>query len=268
MELDRMSLNSMTVKGVSLPGLIRLAEGRGIAAIAPWRDLIAEVGLPNAVQAIKSSGLRVSSLCRGGMFTHVDPGARAAAVEDSRRAVDEAHEIGAECLVLVCGPVIDQDPRASLDMIYDSVGELAEYASGAGVKIALEPLHPMMAANRSALCTLDQAKDMLDRLQSPIAGICIDVYHVWWDPSALEAVPDLSGSILAFHVSDWVLPIHGELESRGMMGDGAIDLRRWAGSVYGAGYAGFTEVEILSSYWWSLPPEVVVDTAVERFLTI
>lgn len=268
MDLGRMSLNSMTVKGVGLADLIRLSKDRDIPAIAPWRDLIADVGLSHAARMIRSSGLRVSSLCRGGMFTHEANGDGQRSMQDNRRAVDEAYEIGAECLVLVCGPVTHRSPRGSLDIIRDAVGELSEYALRAGVRLAIEPLHPMLAANRSALCTVRQATDILASIDSPVTGICIDVYHVWWDPEAIEAIPDLADAIFGFHVSDWTLPINGELESRGMMGDGCIDLRGWADAVYGAGYGGFAEVEVLSAHWWSMPPEVVVDTAVERFLAI
>lgn len=268
MDLDRMSLNSMTVRGVGLADLIRLSRDRDIPAIAPWRDLIADVGLPAAARMIRASGLRVSSLCRGGMFTHEANEDGHRALIDNRRAVDEAYEIGAECLVLVCGPVTQGSPRDSLEVIRDAVDELSEYASRAGVRLAIEPLHPMLAANRSALCTVSQAREILARIASPVTGICIDVYHVWWDPEALDAIPDLADAIFGFHVSDWTLPINGELESRGMMGDGCIDLHGWARAVYGAGYTGFAEVEVLSAHWWSLPPEVVVDTAVERFLAI
>lgn len=263
-----MSLNTMTIRGASLEEAIDLAVARDIPAIAPWRDIVASAGLAQAARRIRDAGLQVSSLCRGGMFTAPTREGRVKALDDNRRAVEEAAALGADALVLVCGPVVSGDPRASLSMIRDGIACTADFAEESGVRLAVEPLHPMMAASRSALCTVQQANAIIAEIGSPRVGLCVDVYHVWWDASALDEIDRAAGPLLGFHVSDWVTPIVGELASRGMMGDGVIDIRAWSAAMESAGYEGFIEVEVLSERWWARPASEVVDMSVMRFLEI
>ena len=265
MDRSRLSLNSITVKSLSFQELVGVATGFGIPAIAPWRDLFEAFPVHEARAILDNEGLAVSSLCRGGLFTAVDSSDRRRAIDDNLRAIDEAAVLGAQCLVLVCGPVVGKDVRGSYAMVIDGIAEILPYAAKAGVSLSLEPLHPMMAADRSVICTLGQAHAVLSEFQDPTLGVCVDAYHVWWDVDLEPALNQLAGRVRGFHVSDWVTPIQGQLSSRGMMGDGCIDLSGMAAAVARTGYDGYVEVEILSDYWWSRPPNEVVSTLVSRF---
>jgi len=267
MDLSECSINTITVRSLGLRALIDQALARGVPAVAPWRDLLATLGIDEAARLLRGSGLRISSLCRGGLFTAADEAGRRAAIDDNRRAIDEADAIRADCLVLVCGPLVGKDLAGSRTMVRDGILEVLPHALAAGVTLGIEPLHPMMVADRSVITTLGEANDLVDLIASPNVGVVVDAYHVWWDPDLNEQLRRASGRILGLHVSDWVVPIHGQLSSRGMMGDGCIDLPALARSVRAAGYAGPVEIEILSDYWWSQPPELVLDIALDRFAT-
>jgi sugar phosphate isomerase/epimerase len=267
MDLSHCSINTITVRSLGLRALIDEALARGVPAIAPWRDLLATVGTDEAARMIHGSGLRVTSLCRGGLFTAPDEAGRRAAIEDNLRAIDEAHAIGADCLVLVCGPLVGKDLAGSRAMVRDGIEAILPYATDARMPLGIEPLHPMMVADRSVITTLCEALDLADRIGSPTVGVVVDAYNVWWDPHLEAQVHRASGRILGFQISDWVVPITGQLESRGMMGDGCIDLPAVARSVRAAGYDGPVEIEILSDRWWSQPPGQVLDLALARFVT-
>jgi sugar phosphate isomerase/epimerase len=258
-----MSLNTATVPSLGLAEVIEAASTRGIPAIAPWRSLL-DSGAAASGQRIRDAGLRVSSLCRGGMFTAAGPADRARAIDDNRRAIEEAAEIEAGCLVLVCGPVVDKDVGGSFGMVRDGVGAILDDARSAGVRLGIEPLHPMMAADRSVVSTVADALDLLRELDGPeVLGIVIDAYHVWWDRRLPDLVAGVSDRVLGLHVSDWVSPLTGGLTSgRAMMGDGVIDL---PGLVASVPWDGLVEVEVLSDEWWARPAGDVIDQAVERF---
>ena len=214
------------------------------------------------------NGLRVTGLCRGGMFPAIDSEGRQKAIEDNLRAIDEAAALGADCLVLVCGglPNGSRDLAGARQMVADGIWAMLPYAKASGVPLAIEPLHPMYAADRACVNTLGQALDLCDQL-GPDVGVAIDVYHLWWDPD-FEAQIARAGRekrILAHHVCDWLVPTKDMLLDRGMMGDGVIDLKRIRRAIEAAGYHGPQEVEILSSHWWSQPGEQVIRTCIERF---
>ncbi len=263
-----MSLNTMTVRDQwSLREAIEGCVRHGVPAIAPWRDKLEDCGVAEATAMIADHGLAVSSLCRGGMFPAPDETGRQAALDDNRRAVDDAATIGAQCLILVVGGL----PRGSKDLddarrqVQDGIGTLLEHARGVGIPLALEPLHPMYAADRACVNTLAQALDICDALGEGL-GVIVDVYHVWWDPE-LEAQIARAGRerILGFHVSDWLVPTTDLLLDRGMMGDGVIDLPRIRSQVEKAGFDGYTEVEIMSARdWWQRDADDVVRTCLER----
>ena len=263
-----MSLNTMTVRDQwSLREAIEGCVRHGVPAIAPWRDKLEDCGVAEATAMIADHGLAVSSLCRGGMFPAPDETGRQAALDDNRRAVDDAATIGAQCLILVVGGL----PRGSKDLddarrqVQDGIGTLLEHARGVGMPLALEPLHPMYAADRACVNTLAQALDICDALGEGL-GVIVDVYHVWWDPE-LEAQIARAGRerILGFHVSDWLVPTTDLLLDRGMMGDGVIDLPRIRSQVEKAGFDGYTEVEIMSAHdWWQRDADDVVRTCLER----
>jgi sugar phosphate isomerase/epimerase len=273
-----LSINTATLrKQGDLLAIIEACARHDIRAIGPWRDQVATVGLDRAVTALRDSGLELSGYCRGGMFT-ADAAHRANAREDNRRAVDEANTLGAPCLVLVVGGLPQysrpgsapsKDLAAAQSMVEDELGELLNYARAAGMPLALEPLHPMYAADRACVNTLRHALDICDRVdpaRSGMLGVAFDVFHVWWD-SELPAQIVRSGAerLLAFHICDWLVPTTDLLNDRGMMGDGVIEIARLRAAVEAQGFDGYAEVEIFSDNWWSRPMDEVLTTCIARF---
>jgi sugar phosphate isomerase/epimerase len=258
----RLSLNQKTIDQWSLPELVDGCLRAGVAAIAPWRESIAATGLARSVELIRGARLRVTSLCRGGFFPAADAAARRRADDENRRAVDEAAALGAEALVLVCGPPLGRDLAGARAMIAAGVERLAPYARERGVRLGIEPLHPMMIGERSALVTLGEALDLAERVD---VGVVVDAYHVWWDPRLEAELERARGRIVGFHVSDWLVPTTDPLQGRGMMGDGIIDLPRLRAAVERAGYNGPIEVEVINRSLWSLPGDELLDLVVERF---
>lgn len=265
MDRRQLSLNTITVRSWSVERVIELAQSHGLGGIAPWRHQLTSTGVERVAKLIRHADLRVSSLCRGGMFTAADAAGRAQAIEDNRRAIEEAATVGAECLVLVCGPVVDKDVPASWQMVADGIDAIAQDASAAGVRLAIEPLHPMMAADRSVVCRLDDALGLAENA-GPGVGVIVDAYHVWWDVTLDDSIRRAADRIAGVHVSDWVSPLTGGLlAGRGMMGDGTIDLAGLVAGCRTAGYPGLVEVEILSDQWWAEDPEHMLKTLIDRF---
>ena len=265
-----LSINSMTVKPWSLEQLIAGCARAGLSAISPWRDIVQACGVERAGKLIRGHGMTVTGLCRGGMFPAADDAGRRAALDDNRRAVDEAAAISARCLILVVGGL----PKGSRDIVdarkqvRDALEALLPYARQAGVPLAIEPLHPMFAADRACVNTLKQANDLCDQLGDG-AGVAVDVYHVWWDPELAREIARAGRRILAYHVNDWLVPTTDLLLDRGMMGDGVIDLRAIRAMVEAAGYRGHCEVEILSAEnWWKRDPDEVLRVCIERHRTV
>jgi sugar phosphate isomerase/epimerase len=230
------------------------------------------LGVAEAARLIKTHGLVVSGLCRGGLFTSFERTGLARALEDNRRAVDEAAQIGARALVLVAGGLApgSRDIAEARRIVRDGIAELLPYARAAAVALAIEPLHPMYAADRACINTLKQANELCDEL-GPGIGVAVDVYHVWWDPELAAGIARAGAGrrILAFHISDWLVPTSDLLLDRGMMGDGVIELRRIRAMVEDTGYDGLCEVEIFSKEnWWKRPPEEVLAVAIERYRTV
>jgi sugar phosphate isomerase/epimerase len=264
-----LSLNTATLgPSRTLEDAVEGCLRHGIGGISPWRDKITAVGLPAAVRMVQRSGLAVTGVCRGGMFTAPDAAGRREALDDNRRAIDEASALHAACLVLVVGGL----PRGSKDLpdarrqVEDGIAASAEYARSVGVKLAIEPLHPMYAADRACINTLAQALDVCDRVGEGV-GVAVDVYHVWWDPDLDGQIARAGrrGQLLAYHVCDWLVPTTDLLLDRGMMGDGVIDLPRIRRAMEDAGYQGSCEVEIFSAAnWWTKPVDEVLRTMVER----
>lgn len=268
-----LSINLATTRGVW--GFAEAVEGclaQDVTAIAPWRDQIEVIGLSEAARIIQANGLRVTGLCRGGMFTAADSAGRSAALDDNRRAVDEAAALGADCLVLVVGglPGSSRDIAEARAQVADGIAALLPHARACNMPLAIEPLHPMYAADRACVNTLDQALDLCERL-GPGLGVAIDVYHVWWDPNLAAAIARAGrmGAIMAHHICDWLVPTRDLLLDRGMMGDGVIDLSGIRAMIETAGYHGPQEVEIFSEKdWWKRPGAEVLATCKERFATV
>lgn len=265
MDLSHLSLNQITVDNYDLHEVIETCIKKDIPWIAPWRHKIADTGLKESSKMIREAGLKVSSLCRGGMFPAATKSERQSRIDDNRRAIDEATELGTEVLVLVCGPAPDKDIDGARTMVEEGIETLIPYAEQANVKLGIEPLHPVFAADRSVIVSLGQANDMVERLASPQVGMVIDVYHVWWDPMLYNEIKRASGHILGFHVNDWIT-VQNPLTSRGMMGDGIIELNRIRRAVESAGYKGPVEVEILNDKIWAMSCKKTLNLTKERFL--
>jgi sugar phosphate isomerase/epimerase len=276
-----LSLNTATVrKQGSLLDIIDACARNGIRAIDPWRDQVAAIGLDRAVRAVKDAQIELSGYCRGGMFP-ADPAHRSQARDDNRRAVDEATALGASCLVLVVGGLPQysrpgsapsKDIWGAQAQVEDGIAELLAYARTAKMRLAIEPLHPMFAADRACVNTTRQALDLCDRIdpaRTGALGVAIDVYHVWWD---FELMPQIERAghdrLLAFHVCDWLVPTTDMLNDRGMMGDGVIDIPRIRAAVEAQKFAGYVEVEIFSNRWWAMPVDDVIATCVARMKTV
>jgi sugar phosphate isomerase/epimerase len=261
-----------------LPQIIEACVERGIGAISPWRDQVAAAGLPVISKLVKNHGLQLSGYCRGGMFPAADAAGIAAADLDNRKAVDEACELNAKCLVLVvgglpgalAGKAAHKDIALSRTQVSDGIAKLLEYAKVCGMPLAIEPLHPMYAADRACINTMEQALDVCDALdpdRTGALGVAVDVYHVWWDPK-LQSQIQRAGQkrLLAFHVCDWLTPTTDLLNDRGMMGDGVIDIPKIRAWVEAEGFKGFSEVEIFSTgNWWQQDHCKVLDTCIERY---
>jgi sugar phosphate isomerase/epimerase len=260
----------------SLPQIIDGCARHGIRMISPWRDQVAAAGLKDSAQRIRDNGLALSGYCRGGMFPAVDGAGRKAALDDNRRAVDEALTLGAPCLVLVVGGlpkdgdgrIASRDLAGARAMVRDGIGELLEYSRPAGMPLAIEPLHPMYAADRACVNTMAHANDLCDELGAGL-GIAVDVYHVWWDPHLKREIERAANAtpsrLLAYHISDWLVPTTDLLLDRGMMGDGVIDLPLIRSWMEAAGYRGPHEVEIFSqNNWWKRDADEVLATCRHR----
>ena len=277
-----LSINTATIRKqqgaeVALDRIIDQCAQRGIRAISPWRDQVAAVGLDKIAKQLHAHGIGLSGYCRGGFYPAADAAGLKAALEDNRRAIDEAKTLDAPCLVLVVGglPGALQGQAAYKDIgraraeVRDGIAASLEYAREVGMPLAIEPLHPMQAADRACINTLEQALDICDDLdpaQSGMLGVALDVYHVWWDPKLAQQIARAGKErLLAYHVCDWLTPTRDLLSDRGMMGDGVIELKKIRGWVEAAGYAGFSEVEIFSERdWWKRSGEETLDICIER----
>ncbi|MFB6769099.1 sugar phosphate isomerase/epimerase family protein [Streptomyces sp. NPDC056337] len=260
----------MTVKQLTLPELTIACRDLGIGNVGLWREPVQAYGVEAAAKLVRDAGLTVTTLCRGGFLTAVDPEARAAALADNRRAVDEAAALGTDTLVLVSGglPAGHKDLRAARERIADALTELAPYAEQHGVRLAIEPLHPMYASDRCVVSTLAQALDLAERFPAHQVGVTVDTYHIWWDDRAPEQIAraGAGGRIHTFQLADWTTPLpEGVLNGRGQIGDGAIDMREWKGYVEAAGYTGAIEVELFNEALWARDGREVLAETAERF---
>ena len=273
MAKGQLSMNLATTRGAW--GFAEAVDGclrHGVTAISPWRDQVAAIGLDEAARIVKANGLRVTGLCRGGMFPGVDAADRQKRIDDNFHAIDEAAALGADCLVLVVGglPGSSRDIAEARKMVADGIAAIVPHARSAGIPLAIEPLHPMYAADRACVNTIDQALDICETLGETV-GVAIDVYHVWWDPNLAAAIARAGRMkrIFAHHICDWLVPTRDLLNDRGMMGDGVIDLKAIRAMIEDAGYHGPQEVEIFSTEnWWKRPGDEVVKTCVERFESV
>jgi sugar phosphate isomerase/epimerase len=266
--LARFSLNQRTVPGWSVPELVAACAAADVPAVGLWREPVADFGLEATATAVADHGLRVSSLCRGGFLTAADAAGRRAALDDNRRAIEEAARLGAACLVLVVGglPPGSRDLAGARERVRDVLGELAPEAGASGVRLALEALHPMFAADRAVISTLAQALRLAVEHPAEQVGVVVDAYHQWWDPDLDDVLRRAAGRIAAYQVCDWVPLGPDALLSRGVMGEGCIDLAGMTRAVEAAGWAGDVEVEIFSAGLWAAPPREAFDAVLRGFL--
>lgn len=278
---ELLSINTATLrKQWTLDRIIDECARRDIRTICPWRDQVATVGIDEVARRLRDTGTTLSGYCRGGFFPAPDPAGLDAALADNVRAIDEAKLCDAPCLVLVVGSLpgalqcmpLHHDIARVRGEVRDGIAASLEYARKVGMPLAIEPLHPMQAAERACINTLEQALDLCDELDpeaSGALGVAVDVYHVWWDPKLAAQIRRAGAKrLLAYHVCDWLVPTRDLLNDRGMMGDGVIELRKLRGWMEEAGYRGCAEVEIFSDHWWSQPGEHVLDTCIERHRTV
>lgn len=255
-DLARLSLNQMTVRNLGVREVVELCARHEIGYVGLWREPLARTGVRESSRIVRDAGLRVSSLCRGGFFALPD------ARDENRRAVEEAAELGAGLLVLVCGGMAGYSLNDAREIVHDGIAELSISAQAHGVRLGIEPLHPMYAASRSVVVTLAQALAMAT---APNVGIVIDVYHVWWDPNLYCQIENARGRIFGFHVCDWLDPLPDFVNGRGMMGDGVCHIRRIREAIDRTGYSGPIEVEIFNEKLWAMPPDSVVDLVKKRW---
>jgi sugar phosphate isomerase/epimerase len=272
-----LSLNTATVrKQWSLDRIIDECAQREIRAISPWRDQVAAVGLQKVARQLQDTGIELSGYCRGGFFPAADAAGRQAALDDNRRAIDEAKTLNAPCVVLVVGALpgaLDGKPhytdiaRARAE-VRDGIATSLDYAREVGMPLAIEPLHPMQAAERACINTLEHALDICDELdpkQTGMLGVAADIYHIWWDPKLQQQIARAGKNrLLAYHVCDWLTPTRDLLNDRGMMGDGVVELKKVRQWMEDAGFSGYSEVEIFSENWWNKPGAEVLDTCIQR----
>ncbi|TYL45381.1 sugar phosphate isomerase/epimerase [Nocardioides sp. BGMRC 2183] len=267
--LARLSLNQKTIDGWSLAEAVEGCVRHGIESIGVWREPLADVGLAAGAAMIRDAGLRVSAVCRGGFFTGEDTdGSRH---EDNLRALDECAALGAPALVLVPGglPPGDRDLRASRRRAADAIAALVPHALDVGVRLAIEPMHPIFAADRGVVSTLAQALDIAEPFPATAVGVVVDTFHVWWEPGVEEQIARATGRIASYQVCEWITPLPPDaLLSRGMMGDGHIDFAHLTRCVAAAGYTGDVEVEIFNAEVWAADGDAVLDTIARRYVEL
>lgn len=252
-DLSRLCVHTVTTRPWSLEESSEQFARAGVKGITVWRDALAGRDPAQAGQRIRDLGLSIVSLCRGGFFAAATADGRRKAIDENRRAIAEAAALGAPLIVLVCGAVAAQPLAESRKQIAEGIAALLPDCASTGIRLAIEPLHPMYADDRSAVNTLRQANDMVESLRSAHVGVAADVYHLWWD-SELEAEIARSGrlgALFAYHVCDWRTPTTDLLNDRGLMGEGCIPLRTIRAWVEAAGFRGYNEVEVFSSRLWA-----------------
>ncbi|MEU6503752.1 sugar phosphate isomerase/epimerase family protein [Streptomyces californicus] len=270
-DLARLSINQETIKQWSLEELAEGCAKAGIGHVGLWRAPVQAYGVERTARLLSGAGIGVTSLCRGGFFTALDPAERARALDDNRVAIDEAAALSTDTLVLVSGglPPGSRDLHGARERVADALAELAPYAAERGVRLAIEPLHPMFASDRCVVSTLGQALDLAERFPAEQVGVVVDTYHLWWDDRAPADIAraGAGGRIHAFQLADWITPLPaGVLLGRGQLGDGSVDFRAFRSAVESAGYDGPIEVEIFNEALWAREGAELLAEVAERYV--
>jgi len=266
-DLSRLCLHTITTKPWSIEEAAKHYSESGVKGITVWRDALKDRNIRQTGEMLRNHGLSVVSLCRGGFFHDTDPKKREAALDDNRRAIEEAFDLGTDKIVLVCGAHPAQSLEESRKQIHDSIAAIIPDAEAAGVKLAIEPLHPMYADTRSAINTISQANDMTEALNSQWVGVAVDVYHLWWDPNLEKEIARCgeNNHLFAFHICDWKSPTVDMLNDRGLMGEGCIPIRKIRSWVEATGFNGFIEVEIFSNIYWKMDQTEFLERIVKAY---
>ena len=267
-DLSRLCVHTITTKPWTIEQAAKNFSEAGIRGITVWRDALNGRDIKQTGQLLRETNLEIVSLCRGGFFPHISSTGRQEAIDDNRKAIDEAEALGAPLIVLVCGAVPGQSLSESRKQIRDGIAAVLPYAEAAGVKLAIEPLHPMYADCRSAINTLCQANDLAEELNSPWLGIALDVYHLWWDANLEKEIKRCgqNDNLSAFHICDWKCPTLDMLNDRGLMGEGCINIKEIRGWVEESGFKGFIEVEIFSNLYWEKDQAVFLKNITDAYL--
>ncbi|MEM9326729.1 MAG: sugar phosphate isomerase/epimerase family protein [Bacteroidota bacterium] len=265
--LDKLCIHTITTKPWRLQTAAAKYAAAGVGGISIWRNVFEESEPHKVRQVVEDYGLEVVSLVRGGFFADSSASRRLAAIDDNRQAIEQAAIVKAPMVVLVCGASTDQPLETSRGQIEEGIVSLLPLAEELGVKLAIEPLHPMYADFRSAINTLRQANEMAESINSPYVGIAVDVYHLWWDPDLEQEIQrcGAKGNLLAYHICDWKSPTEDMLNDRGLMGEGCINLRQIGQWVADAGFTGFEEVEIFSNRYWKMDQDEFLERIVKAY---
>ena len=251
-DLSKLCIHTITTKPWKIEDAAKNFSKAGIKGITVWRDALEGKNIKQTGQMLRDHDLSIVSLCRGGFFAHKDLNKRKEAIDDNRRAIEEAAKLETSMVVLVCGADPSQSLEESRKQILDGIAAVIPDASAVRIKLTIEPLHPMYADTRSAINTLARANDMAEELNSPWVGVAVDAYHLWWDPFLEKEIRRCgeNGNLAAFHICDWKVPTTDMLLDRGLMGEGCIPVKKIRSWVEAAGFKGFNEVEIFSNAYW------------------
>lgn len=267
-DLSKLCVHNITTKNWSLETAVEKYVGKGIGGISVWRNYLEERNLTRTGSLLRDSGLKVVSLVRGGFFTGLREKDRENAINENKRAIQEAAAIGAGIMVLVCGATPGQSLDDSRRQIRNGIERILPMAQDYKVKLAIEPLHPMYADSRSAINTLDQANTMAEYFNSDFVGVAIDVYHIWWDDRLEQEIYrcGMNNNLYAFHLCDWKNPTGDMLNDRGLMGEGVIPIQKIIDMVRKSGFEGMYEVEIFSNQYWSEDPDEFLEKIIHAFI--
>jgi sugar phosphate isomerase/epimerase len=266
-DISQLCIHTITTKPWSIEEAAKNFSIADVTGITVWRDALEGRNIQQTGKMLRDDGLEIVSLCRGGFFPGKDAAKRKAAIDDNKKAIEEAAELGAPLIVLVCGADPAQSLEDSRKQIRDGIETILPFAVAANIKLAIEPLHPMYADTRSAINTLAQANDMAKAINSTNVGVAADVYHLWWDPN-LEIEIKRCGEnkhLFAFHICDWNVPTSDLLLDRGLMGEGCIPVRKIRGWVEETGFNGFYEVEIFSNKFWKEDQHLFLKKIIEAY---
>lgn len=266
--LSKLCIHTITTRPWSIEEAAAKYSKAGVRGITVWREAIENRDPAASGRMLSDHGLTIVSLCRGGLFPHREPGKRQSAIDENRQIIDEATALGAPLIVLVCGADPDQTLEESRRQIVDGIGSILPHAEACGVRLAIEPLHPMYADDRSAINTLKQANDACEQLQSEWIGVAVDVYHVWWDPDLKREIQrsGRNDRIFAFHICDWKTPTIDLLLDRGLMGEGCIPIRTIREWMEESGFTGYNEVEIFSTIYWEQNQDRFLEQITKAYL--